>query len=71
MIDYFRGIDDRRALDVRILIFIRVHDPKTTFVEHLTFANLDQWSHGPRGALLARVNTNISLRVDFLDGVVA
>ena len=40
-----RGIDDRRASGASILIFIRVRDPKTAFLEHLTLADLDRWLH--------------------------
>lgn len=72
VVESFKGIDNCRAFGVTILIFIRVHDPKTHFEEHLTMTNLDRLtcSIGPREPLLARVDTKISLRVDFLVGAV-
>lgn len=70
MVYSFKGIDDRRGFGVSILIFTRVSDPKALFLEHIALASLDRWSRsiGPRGALLTRVDTKISLIVYFLDG---
>lgn len=63
MVDSLKGIDDSRAFDVTIVIFIRVFDPKTPFLEHLTL-----W-RSP-GSFPREDRYEISLRVDFLDGSV-